>query len=259
MADLYRKQGERDKALALCQKGLRARPESAKGHIALARVLLDMNKWEPAVSALEKATDLSPENIFAYELLGQAWLQLKNPEKTLQAYKMVLFLDPENKPAKNIITKLEPVTAVHYDKTGFAFKSLNEVARHIAPPFSSHPDDPPVLHPANRVPALKEKEQFLTRSAMIEALIYRGELKKSARFLREMKNIYTHSKWEPALQALQNKLSMSDKVSSQAPEDTSQRTITQPRQAQQSRQKQAKILILRGLLARIEHFQSQPQ
>ena len=134
LADLYRKQGDREKALALCKKGVRAHPQFSLGHIALALIFLDMNKLEMAVSCLEKAVDLSPENIFAYKVLGQIWLKLKNPEKTLQAYKMVLFLDPENKKVAHIIKKLESMTAVQYDKTGFAFNTLEEVARYIYVP-----------------------------------------------------------------------------------------------------------------------------
>ena len=91
LADLYRKQGVLDKALDLCRKGIKAHPEFVSGHIALALIFLDMNKLEMAVESLEKAVDLSPENIFAYKMLGQAWLRLKNPEKTLQAYKMVFI------------------------------------------------------------------------------------------------------------------------------------------------------------------------
>ncbi|MDE0518558.1 MAG: hypothetical protein OXH36_03250 [Bdellovibrionales bacterium] len=216
LADRYRKQGALDKALELCRRGIKEHPQFASGHIALALVFLDMNKWEMAVESLEKAVDLSPENIFAYKMLGQAWLRLKNPEKTLQAYKMVLFLDPTNEKASSIIKKLEPMTADQYDKTGFAFKNLEEVAQYISVSSPSVPEGgPPVLHPIPKdIASGKKGEQFEAQSAMIEALIYRKEFVKARQFLQEMKNIYAHNKnWNIRIQKLEKKLPSADRES----------------------------------------------
>ena len=213
LADLYRKQGDLDKALDLCRRGIKEHPQFTSGHIASALIFLDMNKLEMAVESLEKATDLSSENIFAYKMLGQTWLKLKNPEKTLQAYKMVLFLDPTNKKAESIIKKLESMTAVQYDKTGFAFKNLEEVAQYIAVPSTDkREEDLPTLHPIPKVHSKKEKGQFEARSSMIEALIYRKEFSKARQFLQEMKNIYAHRKeWDTHIKSLERKLPLVDK------------------------------------------------
>ena len=272
LAEVYRKKGNIEKALALCQKGLKEHPQFALGHIALALIFMDMNKLEMAAEALEKATDFSPENIFAYNLLGQTWLQLKNPEKTLQAYKMVLFLDPGNKKAENIIKKLEPLTAAQYDKTGFAFQNIQEVARHISTQTSNTEDNPPpTIHPILKINSQKEMEQFAARSSMIEALIYRREFTKARQFLLEMKNIYTHHKQlRTHITMLENKLpAMSEEPQLQhLNTDTNtegfdhkktnipQNTISQINTGK-SRKNQKKIQKLRQLLAHIEHLQSQ--
>ena len=276
LADLYRKNGERDKALFLCKKGIKEHPQFASGHIALALILMDMNKLEMAADSLEKATECSPENIFAYKQLGQIQLLLKNPQKTLEAYKMVLFLDPENKKAANIIKKLEPITALQYDKTGFAFKSLKEISRHVSIP-STHSDENnsslPSIHPLPKIDSQKEAAQFESRSSIIEALIYRKEFKKARQFLLEMKNIYTNRQQKSIIQKLENKIpekeaiqqeqplssytqtqvgSLNNKESSNIPHET----ITQTNTGELLR-KQKKIQKLRQLLARIEHIQSQ--
>lgn len=269
LADLYRKQGEVDKAFHLCKTGIKEHPQFALGHIALALILLDMNKLEMAAEALEKAIDFSPENIFAYKLLGQTWLKIKNPKKTLQAYKMVLFLDPGNKSAKNIIKKLEPITATQYDETGFAFKTLEEVTQYTAIQSSNvKNEEPPILHPIPTVHSQKDMEQFKARSAMIEALIYRKEFTKASQFLQEMKNIYTHHKqFRDHIQILENKIPIINKESpnqnainigstNYTDMGVPQNTITQ-KNTGKLWQKQKKIQKLHQLLTRIERFQAQ--
>ena len=185
LAELYRKRGEKEKALKLCQKGIEIHPQLSSGYIAQALILLDMKKNERAVQALEKATQLSPENILAHKLLGQAYLRLKKPLKTLSAYKMLLFLDPTNKTAQKMVQKLELITASQYDPTGFAFKSLKEVARHI----HQHKEAKPIF--PSLYPAKPEKSpEFLSRLAIIKAMIYRQDFEKARLFIMEMKNLY---------------------------------------------------------------------
>ncbi len=280
LADIYRKKGETDKAFRLCQQGLKEHPQFALGHIAMALILMDINKLEMAVSALEKATDLAPENIFAYKTLGQVCLQLKNPEKTLKAYKMVLFLDPENKTAQNIVKKLEPMTATQYDKTGFAFKSLKEVAKYIsAEPKDQKNPVPPTLHPVPKTYSQKEKQRFSSYSAMIEALIYRKEFSKAKQFLLEMKNIYDHPQWKDKIQSLEKKLPPSSKSSlspipfshkkerysktDPGPSSLSLKSSVPHQEVTSTKThivtwdiKQRKIKKLRQLLTRIEQFQA---
>ena len=166
LADLYRKNGEIDKAFSFCRRGLKRLPQSAKGHIALALILLDMNKPEGAIGALEKALELSPENILAYKLLGQAWLRLKNAEKTLSAYKMVLMLDPQNQKAQKIVQKLAPAMGISpQDTTGFTFKSLQDTASYIpsSSAESQGEEEEPIIHPLPKVRSQKEQSQFSDR------------------------------------------------------------------------------------------------
>lgn len=262
LAGLYRKQGELDKALFLCTKGLKEHPYFAPGHIALALIFLDMNKLEMAAESLERATDYSPENIFAYKLLGQVWLKLKRPEKTLQAYKMLLLLDPGNKKAANIVKKLEPITAAQYDSTGFSFKSLEEVARHIYD-SSYFKEEEPALHPIPKPLSQKEREQFETRCSMIEALIYRKELERAKQFLVEIKNMYSHyKKFGNHIEALEKKLfPVGEKqtgVMTEVRKVGMSSDKTKVHQVSIAKQrKKEKVQKLRQILARIEKFQSQ--
>ena len=270
LSELYRKKGEQKKALHLCQKGLEFHPQLSAGYIAQALVLLDMDKQERASQALEKATQISPENILAYKLLGQCYLKLNKPLKTLSAYKMLLFLDPNNKIAQNIVKKLEPITASQYDETGFSFKSLKEMAKHIEQHKTEQKGKKrfPSLYPI--MP--KEDKQFQARLAIIEALIYRKDFNKASQFILEMKNIYPKQakalkKWErllppnPLMEATDNLDEEQEEFSNQnSPKTASQNQSLLYKTHQSSlntssnlnHTRQKKIQKLNHLLSRVE-------
>ena len=240
LAHLYRKEGQLEKALALCKKGVSEQAHFAEGHIALALVLMDMNRLEKSLSAIKAAIKLEPKNIFAYQILGQIQLALKNPEQTIRAYKMVLLLEPENKTAQNLLKKLEPVTAIQYDKTGFAFKSLKEVAQHITEEKGLGGDKTSTLFSTQQsnLESPKQIEQFEIRYSILSALIYRKEFLKARTFLKEIKNLYgEHTYTKDRLQALEQKLfSLKDE--------------------EKAYRKQKTIQQLRGILQQIEKLQT---
>ena len=123
-------------------------------------------------------------------------------------------MDPTNEKAQNIVKKLEPMTATQYDKTGFAFKNVEEIAQHILVSSSEVKEDgPPVLHPIPKeIISGKRKEQFEAQSSIVEALIYRKEFVKARQFLQEMKNIYDHNKKASThIQKLERKIPSIDK------------------------------------------------
>ena len=150
-----------------------------------------MSKPEKAVGLLEKAVELSPENLLAHKMLAQTWLQLKKPEKTLQAYKRVLFLDPENEKAKQIVQKMEPMTAKDYPDAGFAFKNLQDTAQYVTA-SNVEAENTPMIHPIPKGSKPVFIKEFEAHSAIAEALIYRGEFDRADLFLMEMKNVYAH-------------------------------------------------------------------
>src|SRR5882757_1022853 len=96
LAEAYRKMGLIDEAKRICRFGTEAHPDFAGGHVAYAKVLLDLKAPAEALTHLEKATKLSPDNLLAHNLLGETLIQLRRPKDALKAFKMVLFLDPEN-------------------------------------------------------------------------------------------------------------------------------------------------------------------
>jgi tetratricopeptide (TPR) repeat protein len=65
----------------------------------------------------------------AHQLLAETLLQQKKPKEALHAYKVLLFLSPENERAQKAIKKLESLTADEYDEDVFAMKPLQQAVR----------------------------------------------------------------------------------------------------------------------------------
>lgn len=124
LGEAYRKMGMIKEALLILQTGVRLHPHFASGHVAYAKVLMDQKDYETAMNHLVTSTDLSPENILAQKLLAECAVQLKRPKEALKAYKMVLFLNPNDAHAQMHIKKLESLTADEYEDDVFEMKPL---------------------------------------------------------------------------------------------------------------------------------------
>ena len=190
LADLLRRQGDADKALSICQKGVRNFPEWPLGYVTLGMIFMDLKKQNLACQALERAIQLKPDTLLAHKLLGQIQLQQKNPSKSLKAWEMVLYLDPNNQQARRIVQKLKAAGGKVEDETGFTFKKLEEIPPHLdpTPPLET---SPPPIHPLPAHSSGQKKEQFESRLSIIKTMIYKKEFQKAIAALIEMKNIYS--------------------------------------------------------------------
>ena len=126
LSEAYRKMGLLDEAKRICRFGTEAHPDFAGGHVAFAKVLLDLKAPAEALPHLEKASKLSPDNLLAHNLLGETLILLRRPKEALKAFKMVLFLDPENSRAKQAVKKWEFLTADEYSDDVFAMRPIFE-------------------------------------------------------------------------------------------------------------------------------------
>lgn len=85
----YRKTGNRERALECYETALESDPMTADSvplYISLGAVYLEMRKPISAVSYLEKAQELSPNNPDAYAYLAVAYKMAIEPEKSQEAY-----------------------------------------------------------------------------------------------------------------------------------------------------------------------------
>lgn len=107
LAEAYRKMGMINEAIELAEKGVKKHPHFASGRVALGKSLLQKGDYIKAEEHLRMACDLSPENILAHQTLGECYLKLKQKQNALQSFKMVLFLNAQDKKAAEVVQKLE--------------------------------------------------------------------------------------------------------------------------------------------------------
>ncbi len=119
LAEAYRKMGQLEEAQNLCKKGTQVHANFASGRLAYGKVLLDLQKIEEAYDQLKKATELAPDNVLAFHLLAEVCLKLKRPREALQAFKMLLFLHPEDDRAQKAVKKWEFLGAQDFSDDSF--------------------------------------------------------------------------------------------------------------------------------------------
>lgn len=124
LAEAYRKMGLIEEAFRIAVRGVQFNPQFGGGRIALAKVFIERDNTQAAADELERAIELSQDNILAHSLLADCYLKLKRPKEALQAYKMVLFLAPTNEKASKAVKKLESLTADEYEEDLFEMKPL---------------------------------------------------------------------------------------------------------------------------------------
>jgi tetratricopeptide (TPR) repeat protein len=126
LSDAYRDLGMLAEAEKVARHGVQRHPTYVSGFVSLGRILVAQEKWKEAEGVLLKAATLAPENLLAYQLLGQVYIQLKRPKEALKTYKLVLFLNPQSERAKKAVEKLESLTADEYEEEIFEMKKLSE-------------------------------------------------------------------------------------------------------------------------------------
>lgn len=182
LADAYRERGRWGEAEVLARNGIERHPEYVGGYLVLARILLATRRAEAAEGILKKAVGLSPENLLAYQLLGQCFVELKRPEEALKAHKMVLFLNPLSEKSRQAVEKLETLTAVDYDDEVFEMRPLAN-------------SSPIRVEDIDREEAPKSTLGLdLERGlSLIDALIVRNDLDKARVKLKDLSESYPDS------------------------------------------------------------------
>lgn len=175
LTEAYRKMGLLEEAFRIAVRGVQFNPNFGGGRIALAKVFLDRDNLPGAVEELEKAVDLSPDNILAHSLLGECFLKSKRPKDALRSFKMVLFLAPTNEKAIRAVRKLESLTADEYEEDLFEMKQLPQV------------DQPQMeraqqLKPLQQTGVSTELDRILS---LADAYIVRNDLDKALAVLKE--------------------------------------------------------------------------
>lgn len=175
LTEAYRRMGMAEEAFRIAVRGVQFNPQFGGGRIALAKVFLDRENLKSATDELEKAVDLSPDNIMAHLLLGDCYLKSKRPKDALRSFKMVLFLAPNNEKAQKVVRKLESLTADEYEEDLFEMKQLPQVDYGKA-------ERADALKPLDHGAVTSGLDRILSLS---DAYIVRGDLEKAHEVLSQ--------------------------------------------------------------------------
>ncbi len=234
LTEAYRKMGLLEEAFRIAVRGVQFNPNFGGGRIALAKVFLDRDNAAGALEELEKAVDLSPDNILAHSLLGECYLKSSRPKDALRSFKMVLFLAPTNEKAMKAVRKLESLTADEYDDDLFEMRQLpqmHDLRTESATPLK------PVSERQN-----SDLERILS---LVDAFIVRNDIEKASSTLKESERSFgAHPELVKRLKLVNQR---SYAKEDEAPED----------HGVPSRDAQAldhKIDLLRHLLARVQRY-----
>jgi tetratricopeptide (TPR) repeat protein len=234
LAEAYRKMGLLEEAFRIAVRGVQFNPNFGGGRIALAKVFLERDNLQGGIEELEKARDLSPDNILAHSLLGECFLKAKRPKDALRSYKMVLFLAPHNEKAQKVVSKLESLTADEYEDDLFEMKPL--LGTHTI-----STETVTELKPMGSQAVVGELERVLS---LADAYIVRNDMTRALDALKQGEQSFgSHPE-------LVKRLRLVNQRSLETDDDAEDEVPAPPSRAAQARDR--KIDFLKGLLRRIE-------
>lgn len=173
LAEGYRRLNMLEEAYDVAERGVRLHPNFAAGRISLARILLEKKQIPEAIEQLKKATTLSPDNLLGFLLLGEAQLKERNPKAALAAFKMALFLNPQQERAAEMVKKWEFLSASDFDDTAFDWNSEDAAPESVQAPPSSAPLS------SEKGPEYEAKHAI----SIFDALIVRGDVARAEFYL----------------------------------------------------------------------------
>lgn len=106
LANEYRKAGDFDQAIFICQEYLPQQPGHMSGHIVFGQALFEAKRLPEAKTVFETALSLDPENLIALRHLADISRDLGDGTAAKGWYERVLQADPRNEEVLAIVAQL---------------------------------------------------------------------------------------------------------------------------------------------------------
>src|SRR3954470_9530077 len=108
LANEYRKAGDFDQAIFICQEYLPQQPGHMSGHIVFGQALFEAKRLPEARTVFETALGLDPENLIALRHLADISRDLGETTAARAWYERVLQADPRNEEIAAIMSSMPP-------------------------------------------------------------------------------------------------------------------------------------------------------
>jgi len=106
LANEYRKAGDLEQAIFICQEYLPQQPGHMSGHIVYGQALFEQGQFDAARGVFETALSLDPENLIALRHLGDIARQAGDTSGARVWYQRVLEADPRNEEIAQLMMSL---------------------------------------------------------------------------------------------------------------------------------------------------------
>ena len=107
LANEYRKAGDLEQAITLCQTHLAEQPQNMNGHVVYGQALFEAGRYDEAKGTFEAALALDPENLIALRHLGDIACTNGANDQAREWYTRVLDADPRNDEIIALLANLE--------------------------------------------------------------------------------------------------------------------------------------------------------
>lgn len=111
LANEFRKAGDAEQAVMICEEFLPQQPGHMSGHIVYGQALFDLGRLDDARTVFETALTLDPENLIALRHLGDIARSHGDLETARLWYQRVLEADPRNEEVQALIASLDSESA----------------------------------------------------------------------------------------------------------------------------------------------------
>jgi len=255
LADAYREAGQIVLAEKIVREGIRRHPNFAGGLVVLGKILKDQKKTDEALSVVQKAAQIVPDNLLAHQLEGDLLLEMKNPQAALKAYKMVLFINPQSVKARKVVQKLESLTAADYDEDIFSMARLDQLDLQPSNNASRTMDTSLTkLKNISEAPVSNSTRSLQRALSLMDAFIVRNDLGKAQDILRQAREEYGD---QMELDQRERVLRSRTQTSLLVPQSSNdEATPVRPLASREQETVQNKLEKLQMLLRRIEEFKA---
>lgn len=121
LANIYKDQGDIEKAKEVLQKGIDKYPNDPNVLFAKINILLSEEKYAEVINSLDAAIQLAPDNYTLFFVQGQSYEEMDNLEQAEISYQKAIEINPEYGDA------LFNLGALHYNKAVDIYARANEL------------------------------------------------------------------------------------------------------------------------------------
>ena len=141
LAELYKADGQIEKTIDTCQKGVKAFPKYGGTYLVLGQIYVEKKQWAQAVTELEKSVELDKYNYLALKLLAQVYMELSRPADAAQRLEDILYFAPGDEAILELLKKAK-----------------ESAGQPVDPPRRASDDSRPVSRANTRILKIPEKK-----------------------------------------------------------------------------------------------------